>query len=331
MKKQFLALFLASAVVMTSSTVSFADFTSIRKGDKGDNVAEIQRVLIEQGYLEGEADGAFGGMTEEAVLKYQSANGLDATGVVGEATYNALMGNNKEEAQESAEVDTAEPVLETEASETETLASEEHAPLLDGIKILEDTNDDLELIDAGYSIDDGYLYYALILRNNSESYGYSMPQVQINARDESGTLLGTEKAYCTSIYPDSDVVTAGMGFSISGQPATVEFEIVPPDDYSRKAVSKDQKVDLTIEGVTKKEEYFTTTYLGEVSNASDKDVDSATVTVVFRNENGSLLSGSSTYVDGLSAGRKAAFELYLFGGESTDNYEIFAEPNDYLW
>ena len=63
---------------------------NIRRGQKGEAVREVQETLISRGYLDGSADGIFGPKTEAAVLAFQKDNGLDATGIVGEATYSAL-------------------------------------------------------------------------------------------------------------------------------------------------------------------------------------------------------------------------------------------------
>ena len=67
-----------------------AGFTSIRRGDTGDSVVEIQKRLSELGYLNSSADGKFGSGTEQAVKDFQSANSLSASGVVDEGTYNEL-------------------------------------------------------------------------------------------------------------------------------------------------------------------------------------------------------------------------------------------------
>jgi WD40 repeat protein len=57
----------------------------------GEDVVEVQKRLIELGYLEiGSADGFFGAMTEEAVMHFQEANGLEADGVVGPMTWGVL-------------------------------------------------------------------------------------------------------------------------------------------------------------------------------------------------------------------------------------------------
>lgn len=63
---------------------------NVRRGQRGEAVKEVQERLISLGYLEGPADGAFGPKTEAAVLAFQKDRGLDATGIVGEATYGAL-------------------------------------------------------------------------------------------------------------------------------------------------------------------------------------------------------------------------------------------------
>ena len=76
---------------------------NVKRGQKGEAVKEVQEMLIAQGYLDGAADGAFGPKTEAAVLAFQKDNGLDATGIVGEATYNALKGDPGESGAEAAE------------------------------------------------------------------------------------------------------------------------------------------------------------------------------------------------------------------------------------
>ena len=77
---------------------------NIRRGQKGEAVREVQETLISRGYLDGSADGIFGPKTEAAVLAFQKDNGLDATGIVGEATYAALK-EAPAESQTGAETD----------------------------------------------------------------------------------------------------------------------------------------------------------------------------------------------------------------------------------
>jgi len=60
-------------------------YPTLSKGSKGDDVKRLQEALIEQGYLDGKADGDFGGKTEAAVLAAQAAFGMEETGVADHA------------------------------------------------------------------------------------------------------------------------------------------------------------------------------------------------------------------------------------------------------
>ena len=65
---------------------------TLRKGDKGSAVKDLQEQLIRLGYPLPKygADGDFGKETEAAVKAFQMDNGLQADGVVGAKTYAAL-------------------------------------------------------------------------------------------------------------------------------------------------------------------------------------------------------------------------------------------------
>ena len=55
---------------------------TIRRGDRGEGVAHMQQLLVEQGYLNaGGADGIFGGGTEKALMKYQQDRSLNPDGI----------------------------------------------------------------------------------------------------------------------------------------------------------------------------------------------------------------------------------------------------------
>ena len=53
----------------------------LTRGSKGDAVRQFQEALVTLGYLDGGADGDFGGKTETAIMAFQAAMGLEETGV----------------------------------------------------------------------------------------------------------------------------------------------------------------------------------------------------------------------------------------------------------
>lgn len=66
-------------------------FDSLRKGDTGDRVKELQRQLRAKYYYGGTISGTFDSATYNAVKSFQASTGLNADGIVGEKTYDALM------------------------------------------------------------------------------------------------------------------------------------------------------------------------------------------------------------------------------------------------
>ena len=72
------------------------ELSVLRKGDKGEEVKTVQRILKELGYKDGSnkalvVDGSFGSRTEAAVKKFQDDYGLGVDGIVGSRTWNSLL------------------------------------------------------------------------------------------------------------------------------------------------------------------------------------------------------------------------------------------------
>ncbi len=67
-----------------------AQAASLKMGSSGDDVKKVQSKLKSWGYYNGAVDGVYGSKTRDAVIYFQRKNGLDADGVVGEKTANAM-------------------------------------------------------------------------------------------------------------------------------------------------------------------------------------------------------------------------------------------------
>lgn len=64
---------------------------TLRKGTKGGDVSALQGLLIAHGYDCGTVDGDFGNKTNNMVLAFQGEHGLTIDGIVGPATWKALV------------------------------------------------------------------------------------------------------------------------------------------------------------------------------------------------------------------------------------------------
>ena len=83
-----MVIFLLSVSVSTSYAEG-----QFRVGDQGTEIAEIQDKLVVLGY-DVIADGAFGPATAEAIKDFQKSCGIKANGLIGPATYSALLGKD---------------------------------------------------------------------------------------------------------------------------------------------------------------------------------------------------------------------------------------------
>ena len=88
----FLRALALSAMIFSVTSVASAD-NSFQQGDQGSEVAEIQGQLINLGY-DVIADGEYGPATVDAVRQFQESQGITPDGLVGPATYEALLGRD---------------------------------------------------------------------------------------------------------------------------------------------------------------------------------------------------------------------------------------------
>lgn len=75
------------------------EYTTLQKGDKGEEVKHLQERLIELNYLSSGADGDFGNKTKEAVERFQSAVSLPITGIADNSTQAALFSESAPKAK----------------------------------------------------------------------------------------------------------------------------------------------------------------------------------------------------------------------------------------
>lgn len=80
-------------VLLAFCTPVNATEQAFRVGDQGSEIAEIQGKLVLLGY-DVMADGDFGPATVAAIKEFQKANGLQVNGLIGPATYAALLGRD---------------------------------------------------------------------------------------------------------------------------------------------------------------------------------------------------------------------------------------------
>ncbi len=181
----------------------------------------------------------------------------------------------------------------------------------------------IEVKEFGYSMSNEYLYYSIKLHNPNTDKAIELPQFRVTARNDAGEVLATEEQTLSIIYPQQDFTYASLAFDVDDIPSKVDVEVLEPDEYNIKNISmldNPNYVPLKAVNTTMRDD----SVVGEIQNDNDYDLDSAIVTIIFRDENGKLIGGDSTFVDSLKANSATPFDMSLYNDFVTTNYEVYA-------
>ena len=195
------------------------------------------------------------------------------------------------------------------------------------ISVSENTNSKfipLDIAESGYTmIEGGFLYCSVNVHNPNTDLAILYPTVRITARDASGALLGTQDQTLSTIYPQQDFWYSGQLLQVDEAPSSVEFTIVQPDDYnivSASTLEQSTFTPLSVESTAMHSERL----VGEVVNKNNFDLDMIVVAVVFRNEDGDIIGGESTFVDKLPSSGSVPFDMPIHSEFANCNYEVYA-------
>lgn len=195
MMKKLLA-FVICFMTVFSMTVNCYAMDLMQNGSRGDDVREVQEMLISQGYLNDDADGIFGPKTEAAVRAFQQEKGLDATGIVGEGTYNALKQETAGEEAEAAQETADEEAGVAQTAETTQVAENADAAQIDYAEVFPSWNPESASLQE--------LVTFVTSCTDESSPEYLEPADRIATFDMDGTIL-CEKApvyfdYCLTLH-----------------------------------------------------------------------------------------------------------------------------------
>ena len=180
----------------------------------------------------------------------------------------------------------------------------------------------IELVEYGCTMmSSGYVYYGVVLHNPNEDIAIQFPSFRVTARDADGILLGTEDQTLSIIYPGETVAHGFLGFKVDEEPATYEVQMLPFPDY----------------GVLKKGQYTPTEKLevinyamrdskivGEINNPNNRSFDTVAVTVIYRDSEGNIVFGDSTFVSDVAANSTTPFELSNYHDVDGYDFELYA-------
>lgn len=181
----------------------------------------------------------------------------------------------------------------------------------------------LTVREIGFAVEDGRLYYALVLANDMADTTVEFPRVRVSFYDEEGELIAADESVRLAICPGQELAWASDIWHIAEAPASVEAEVVTP--RSRDFVNDVTLcAPLEVRAATIDQSGDAATLTCEIYNPNSFEAPSAYVTILYRDSEGALLSGENAACGPIPAGESIQFETPLVAGLVQDTFEVFA-------
>ncbi len=190
----------------------------------------------------------------------------------------------------------------------------------------EELTADLEIVESGWVVSDqGYVHYAVGLRNNSD-VAVSSPSFTITGRDASGRVVFSEEQALLVLEP-GETVYWGSQAGNGTKPATVDFAPIKPQSYQLKEGAKASRFSVSGTNATT-DSIGNTNFTGDLTTVSSGDPQigpqEVAVVVVLRDETGAILCGTVSFVSTPAEGESTSFEVSMFGAPDFASYDVCA-------
>ena len=181
----------------------------------------------------------------------------------------------------------------------------------------------LTVKESGFATVDGRIYYALVLANDMADTTVEFPRVRVSFYDEAGELLASDETVRMAICPGQALAWASDVWNVAEAPASAVAEVVPP--RSRDFVNDVTLcAPLEVRAAAIEQSGEEATLTCEIYNPNSFEAPSSHVTILYRDEEGALLSGENAACGPIPAGESIQFEMPLVAGLVQDTFEVFA-------
>ncbi|MGN0476599.1 MAG: zinc-ribbon domain-containing protein [Ruminococcus sp.] len=206
-----------------------------------------------------------------------------------------------------------------------TAGQNENVILAEGVTA--NSNKYLQIKEVGYTMSGDYITCVVTLENLSADKVIEFPVFRVTAYDENDKIIGSEERTLSVIYPNQNFVDGGTLIEVSEKPHRIDVTVLEPEDYNIvSATTMDHPIHKQMIG--KNISVNSDNITGEIYNPNDYKIDSAMVTVVFKDANGTIVSSEMEFVDQIPANGTIPFDISLASNEqATDKIEVFA----YIW
>lgn len=191
-----------------------------------------------------------------------------------------------------------------------------------------DSNKILRIGESGWYARDGYVHYAVELRDTSADKGVSAPTISIVGKDKEGKILFTDDSGVFQIDAGQSIWVGGNAGNGGKNPSTVEFKPVESSEYH---YTSEGKWTFSIGSLNTSKSEETTNFTGELrltSRTAETMYQQARLALVLRDKNGRVVYGDMEFVPLPSEGDSRAFSITVMNDEIPKyaSFEVYAQP-----
>jgi hypothetical protein len=171
-----------------------------------------------------------------------------------------------------------------------------------------------------------FVEWAAVLANPNAAHYGAFPTVTITARDAAGAVLGTDTQVLNGFPPGTSIAFASQ-IEADAKPAEVQVAYSKVDWYPTKTTAGDY-LPFTASGVRWAGDQFSRDVVGELTNPWPAAVEQVAATALYRDADGTLVGGSTGYVDALPASGTVPFSIMDTSGLKKEpaSIEVHAMP-----
>ncbi len=308
-------------------------YTTLRRGDKSDQVKNLQQQLIELGWLNGNADGDFGAKTEDAVKRFQEAIGLQKTGVADENMQRWLYSDEA-------------PIIGSDGSIIQNI---DFGSRVEAVAVGSETKGlSYEVVDKGFeywtnSIG-GNEVFAFIAIKNTDTRNIYLDSCHFDYEDVYGHLLDTNDwiSSCPDVIAPGEVgyfYASGVNGGYLNDTVNTSQEIKLVAQFALEPARESvQSYEVLDDSLAFENTLGTVAPVirGRVRNNTTEDEGLLYINVVFKDKTGKVIAISGTTITDLFAGSTLGFEISMrfndtprLKQENIGSYEIIASPTYY--
>ncbi len=187
---------------------------------------------------------------------------------------------------------------------------------------------ELEIVESGWSVDDqGYVHYAVALRNPSSEQAVEFPAYTVTGRAADGSVLFSREQVLSAIGPGETIYWGDLAGTAGQPPATVEFVANEVEDYQLRAQAEGS-ASFSVSGVRPVSDGFGgVNFAGDVTcerdDGSRRGGDVA-LSVVLRDGSGAVVFGATGFASRPEPGESTSFEVVCGSVPAYASYEVHA-------